>query len=173
MLLLFILLLAIIVAVTVDIRRKKRAAGISGWVQDHDLDSTSSGKKYVNIKAGVVCKPDLVEIGKVVEHKSRMIGNQPLFSDMMQLAIQMSILGATTGELKYRNRSFCFDRSDPRIQKAFESARAGVRQMQYHIMTRIAPKGTPRPNKCRICAVSSLCPDYAAAASSENRGQIH
>ena len=153
---------AVVVWLRALLRKQKKKANIKGWVKDQDLDG--DGTKYYNHKAGVLCKPDLVmDGGSVIEYKSREAGDKPIYSDVMQVAIQMMIMRADRAELRYKNKTFVFQRDDQVMQKAMQDAVYAIKKMKYHLMTDNAPEGAPTPRKCAVCVFYKQCTEAAVA----------
>jgi CRISPR/Cas system-associated exonuclease Cas4 (RecB family) len=158
--------LVIVVVVIVNIfgmymllKRQRRQAGIKGWVVDQDLDGKSK-RIYRDEKTGISCKPDVVELDRIIEVKSAKVEGKARYSDILQVAAQLIATGRKKAELSYADgKRFIFDKGGKVMKHAMKRVDAISRQMRWHLMSRIAPKGTPTPNKCAVCMYKRECPD--------------
>ena len=145
------------------LQRKKKAAGLEGWVVSQDLDGKSS-KIYRNYEAGISAKPDIVEGHKITEYKSAAIGDKARRTDIVQLTAEMMATGARKAELRYGNdKRFQFTKDSPIIKSSMKRIAWISEQMKWHLQTRNAPRGTPRPGKCAKCWYSKDCSNNKAA----------
>ncbi len=166
MLIFVILVVAIIVIRLVHgkLQKQKQAAGVEGWVKTQDLDGKSK-KIYRNYEAGVSAKPDIVEGNKVTEYKSAVIGDRARRSDIVQLAAEMMATNVKRGELRYGNdKRFLFTVDTPIIRSSMKRIAWISEQMKWHLRTRNAPSGTPRPGKCAKCFYRKECSYLKKAA---------
>ncbi|HUL01017.1 MAG TPA: hypothetical protein VLX29_09190 [Nitrospirota bacterium] len=164
----YILLLISLLTITVlygGLHRKRKAAGLQGWVQSQDLDGRSR-RIYRDRQNGISAKPDVVEgINKVIEYKSALIGDKARRSDILQLTAEMLATGAKNGELRYGNdKSFEFTEKTPMIQSSVKRIAWISEQMNWHLLKKSAPRGNPRSGKCAKCAYRFVCPDAVKAA---------
>jgi CRISPR/Cas system-associated exonuclease Cas4 (RecB family) len=140
-------------------QKRKRNAGITGWVKTQDLDGRSS-RVYRDEKAGISCKPDVVMRNKVIEYKSAPSNGRPRWVDMLQVALQMKATGKRKAELRYgNNEKFSFQQDDPEMQAATRKALSIADRMRNHLRQGIAPKGTPSAARCAKCAFHNQCPE--------------
>lgn len=147
------------------LRKKKQAAGLESWVKSQDLDGKSS-KVYRNYEAGISAKPDIVERDKVTEYKSAAIGDKARRGDILQLTAEMMATKARKGELRYGNgKRFQFTEDTPIIKSSMKRIAWISEQMKWHLRTRIAPPGTPRPAKCAKCSHLKDCSDSKEKAA--------
>ena len=151
----YIVLFAIAVIVILwsygKLQKKKKAAGLKGSVKSQDLDGMSN-KVYRNYEAGISAKPDIVEGNKVTEYKSTSIADKARKTDIVQLAAEMIATGAKQAELRYGNdKRFQFTKDSPIIKSSMKRIAWIAEQMKWHLKTRSAPRGTPRPGKCAKC----------------------
>jgi CRISPR/Cas system-associated exonuclease Cas4 (RecB family) len=163
----YILLLVALLTITVlygRLHRKRKAAGLQGWVKSQDLDGKSR-RIYRDHQNGISAKPDIVERNKVIEYKSALIGDKARRSDVLQLTAEMLAAGARNGELRYGNdKSFKFTEETPIIQSSVKRIAWISEQMDWHLLKRSAPRGTARFGKCTKCAYRFTCPDAVSAA---------
>ena len=158
--LIFILLAIAIIVIRLfygKLRKQKQAAGLGGWVRTQDLDGKSS-KVYRNYEAGISAKPDIVEGNKVTEYKSAAIGDRARRSDIIQLTAEMLATKAKKGELRYGNdKRFQFTKDTPIIKSSMKRIAWISEQMKWHLGTRTAPPGAPKPSKCAKCRYQEDC----------------
>ncbi|MFA5105302.1 MAG: hypothetical protein WC527_09065, partial [Candidatus Margulisiibacteriota bacterium] len=142
-------------------KRQRKQAGIKGWVIDQDLDNR--GKRiYRNEKSGISCKPDVVEHNRIIEVKSAKVNGKARYADILQVAAQLIATGKEKAELTYGNgKRFNFEKSDKAIKKAMKHVGWISQRMRWHLLTKIAPKGTPLKNKCASCMYKRECSDAA------------
>jgi hypothetical protein len=141
------------------LKKQRQQAGIKGWVKDQDLDG--KGKRiYRDKQTGVTCKPDVVESNRVIEYKSAVVDTKPKWVDLLQLALQMKATGAKEAELRYdKNKKFSFNKDSGEIRAAMKKAENIVGKMRWHLLSRIAPNGTPTRNRCSACTFQRECTD--------------
>ena len=138
--------------------KQKRQAKITGWVETADLNG--KGKQvYRDEKAGISCKPDVVEWNKVIEFKSAAANGKARWVDLLQLALQIKTTGKSEGELRYSNKSFYFKKDDPVMKSATRNAIKISNRMRWHLSTFTPPKATPSLNRCAKCVFLKECPD--------------
>ncbi len=160
----FILLIALItvIMISVNLKRKRKAAGLNGWIKSQDLDGKSR-RIYRDHQNGISAKPDIVERNKVIEYKSALIGGKARRSDILQLTAEMLAVGAKNAELRYGNdKSFAFTKESPVIQSSIKRITWISEQMDWHLLKRSAPRGNPR-SSCVKCTYRSVCPDAMKA----------
>jgi CRISPR/Cas system-associated exonuclease Cas4 (RecB family) len=160
----YILLLGTLIAIALlygSLRRKRKTAGLQGWVESQDLDGKSP-RIYRDLRNGISAKPDIVERNKVIEVKTASIGDKARRTDILQLTAGMMAAGAKKAELWYGNdKRFEFSTKTPIIQQSMKRIVWITEQMKWHLLQRSAPKGNPRPAKCVKCTYRSVCPDAA------------
>jgi hypothetical protein len=157
---LYFALIIIILAVALRwlLRKQKKQANITGWVETADL--TGKGRQvYRHEKAGISCKPDVVERNKVIEYKSAIANEKSRWVDLLQLALQIKTTGKSEGELRYSNKSFFFKKDDPVIKSALRYALNISNRMRWHLSANIPPKATPSLNRCAKCVFLKECPE--------------
>jgi CRISPR/Cas system-associated exonuclease Cas4 (RecB family) len=160
----FLITLIAIIMIYGSLRKKRRAAGLQGWVKSHDLDGKSQ-HIYRDYRNGISAKPDIVEGDKVIEYKSASMGDKARRTDILQLTAEMMAAGAKKAELRYGNdKRFEFTKNTPIIQSSVKRIGWITEQMNWYLLKRSAPRGNPRPGKCVKCAYRSVCPDAAKAA---------
>ena len=142
-----------------NISKQKKRAGVRGWVKSQDLDG-SAGKVYRNYQAGISARPDVVESGRVIEHKSAEVKNKARYSDILQVTAEMIATGLDEGELRYsNNKRFEFNKKSQKTQRFVKEVKGIADRMKWHLLMRISPKGTPAKNKCAKCIVRNECSD--------------
>ncbi len=157
---LYFALIVIIFAVALWglLRKQKRQANITGWVETADLNGKGR-QVYRDEQAGISCKPDVVERDKVIEYKSAAANGKARWVDILQLAVQMKTTGKSEGELRYSNRSFFFKKDDPTIKSAVRNVLNISDRMRWHLSAGTSPKATPSPNRCAKCVFLKECPE--------------
>lgn len=161
----FLITATILIALMAALRRKRRQAGIKGWVVAQDLNGMGHGV-FQDLKTGITCKPDVVERKRIIEYKSAFAGSRASPSDVLQIAAQLMATRAAEAELRYQpDRRFTFTRESPEIQDAMKSVARIVAKMKSHLWSRTAPRATPSPGRCRACRFGAECPESAARQS--------
>ena len=158
MLILAFVTVIVIILISLRLRSQRRRAGVRGWVVDQDLDGKGN-KVYRDDKLGLSCKPDVVERSRIIEYKSAVVQGKARPGDVLTVAAQMLATGKEAAELRYANKGFTYQRSSSEMQKSMQKVQSIMGQMRRALMLRIAPKGTPTPNKCSKCDFRSGCPD--------------
>jgi hypothetical protein len=153
---LIIILLA--VALWGLLRKQKRQANITGWVETADLNGKGR-QVYRDEQAGISCKPDVVERSKVIEYKSAAANGKARWVDLLQLALQIQATGKSEGELRYSNKSFYFKKDDPAMKTATRNALKISNRMRWHLLAGSPPKATPSLNRCAKCVFLKECPE--------------
>lgn len=158
---LVLFIVALILLFWGNLIKRRKQAGIQGWIKDQDLDGRGR-RLYKDQRTGVVCKPDVVERHRVIEYKSAIVDKKPRWVDMLQLALQIKSTGSESGELRYgQNKSFSFKRNSKEIRSAMNKAVGIVKRMRWHLMIGVAPKGTPTRKRCAVCVFSRECLEAA------------
>ena len=153
---LIIILLA--VALWGLLRKQKRQANITGWVETVDLNGKGR-QVYRDEQAGISCKPDVVERNKVIEYKSAAANGKARWVDLLQLALQIQATGKSEGELRYSNKSFFFKKDDSVMKSAMRNALKISNLMRQHLSAGTPPKATPSLNRCAKCVFLKECPE--------------
>lgn len=153
----------IVLVMYVKMLRRRKKAGIKGWVQSQDLDGRGR-KVYRDSKTGISAKPDVVENKRVIEVKSASVKDKARRSDILQLAAEMIASGRQVGELRYgNNKKFEFRLDSPKMRALRGELSRISGLMDRHLRMRIPPKGTPTRNKCAKCDYRRECSDAIAA----------
>ena len=158
-----VVFLAVLVAIILfnDIRKEKSKADVRGWVKSQDLHGKGD-RVYRNNRAGISAKPDIVEGRRVIEYKSTEAKNKAYRSDILQVAAEMSATGLKEAELRYaKGVKFAFKQQSKVMQSAMKQVDWIANKMRWHLMSRIAPRGTPTPNKCAKCIFRTECSQAA------------
>ncbi len=165
----FLITAIILIALMAALRRKRRQAGIRGWVKAQDLHGMGR-RVFQDPKTGIICKPDVVERKRIIEYKSAFAGSRARPQDLLLIAAQLMATGAAESELRYANRRFTFTRESREIQGAMKFVAEIVDKMKSHLRNRTAPKATPSPGRCRACRFGAECPESAARQSVNSGG---
>lgn len=134
-----------------SLKKQKDKANIKGWVKYQDLDG--SGKMFNNHAAGVTCKPDVIEGGIIIEHKSGNGNKGPYESDVLQVGAMMAATGLKKTEIKYADRGYT-------VKNTFDlktKVQNAITMMRYHLETQTVPEGAPTKNKCAKCDFGVSC----------------
>lgn len=157
----YLVIVAVLVVLFIYSRleRQKKQADIKGWIVNQDLDG--KGKRiYRDKQTGISCKPDVVERNKLIEYKSASVKGKARYSDILQVAAQMIATGMSESELRYdQGVKFTFKKKSAEMSAAMNKVRGIVKRMQWHLSSRITPKGTPTRNKCSVCRFGKECSD--------------
>lgn len=153
-------LVALVVAVIalLALRRQRGKAGIRSWVMDQDLEGKGR-KVYHNPSMGLSCKPDVVERRRIIEYKSAAAKGRARPGDILYVAAQLLSTGKKEVVIRYADNAFVFQGNSARIQAAMQRVRSILGQMRRALKLQEIPRGTPTPNKCRVCMFSSACSD--------------
>ncbi len=155
----FLITAIILIALVAALRRKRRQAGIRGWVVAQDLHGMGH-RVFQDPKTGIICKPDVAERKRIIEYKSAFGGSRARPPDVLLIAAHLMATGAAEAELRYYpDRRFTFTRESREIQDAMKSVAEIVDKMKSHLRNRTAPKATPSPGRCRACRFGAECPD--------------
>ncbi len=157
----FLITAIILIALMAALRRKRRQAGIKGWVVAQDLHGMGH-RIFQDPKTGIICKPDVAERNRIIEYKSAFAGSTARPQDVLLIAAQFMATGVAEAELRYYpDRKFTFTRESREMQDAMKSVAEIVDKMKSHLRNRAAPKATPSPGRCRACRFGAECPDSA------------
>ena len=160
--LIILIVIAFILISWANLQLKKKKANMRGWVVDSDLDGKG---KFYKSTSGIAAKPDVVvnlaDRLQVIERKNSACRSKgPYKGDLMQVAAEMEVAGATEGLLIYSNGRTFRIRNTPELKEALGSVRDRIFKSR---MSGIAPEATPSKGKCRNCDFNNECPDAAAA----------
>ena len=159
MYLVFIIAAIVVLIMYGNLFRQKKRAGVRKWVKSQDLDGRGD-RVYRNYQAGISAKPDVVEGRRVIEHKSAEVKNKARYSDILQVTAEMIATGLDEGELRYgNNRRFQFIKDSPMMRGMIRKVQGITSRMNWHLVMRISPKGTPTKNKCARCIAKTVCSD--------------
>lgn len=143
----------------VRIIRARRKAGVRGMVRSQDLDGKGN-RVYLNHKAGISAKPDVVEGGRVIEYKSAHVNHKPRRSDLHQVAAEMIAADMPEAELRYGNgRRFRLTKNHLETRKLKKEVIQNGESMRWHLSIGKAPKATPTRGKCSKCPTRRECSD--------------
>jgi CRISPR/Cas system-associated exonuclease Cas4 (RecB family) len=154
-----VVLVAAITAIVLyrSLNKNRKKADVRGWVKSQDLHGKGE-RVYRNQQAGISAKPDVVEGNRVIEYKSSEAKNKPYRSDILQVAAEMTATGLKEAELRYaKGVKFAFKKQSTEMQSAMKQVNWIAGRMRWHLMSRIAPRGTPTPNKCAKCIFHKEC----------------
>jgi CRISPR/Cas system-associated exonuclease Cas4 (RecB family) len=154
-----VVVILIVFMMYVLLKNEKKQAGIKGWVVNQDLDNKSK-RIYRDKNTGISCKPDVVEHNRIIEVKSAKVMGKARYSDILQVAAQLIATGKKKAELSYADgKRFNFEKTGKVMKHAMKRVDGISKRMRWHLLTRIAPKGTPTPNKCAACMFKQECSD--------------
>ena len=157
-LVLFVAAIAVLIMYR-NLSKQKKRAGVHGWIKSQDLDGRE-GRVYRNYQAGISARPDVVESGRVIEHKSAEVKNKARHSDILQVTAEMIATKLDEGELRYgNNRKFQFRKGSPMMRGIMREVQGIAERMKWYLSKRVSPKGTPTKNKCAKCIFQKECSD--------------
>ncbi len=139
-------------------RERINAGNLQGWVIDHDQNDMRS-RIYRNYQYRISGRPDVLERGRVIEHKSAIVHGSAKKGDLRQVAALMVATGVDNAALQYANKTFNLSKNNPEMQSHIREVIKQSPMMLKLLKNRTAPRGNPYSQKCRKCEFRSKCPD--------------
>ena len=148
----------VMIVLTLKLNKERKRANIRGWVVDNDLNGNRS-RIYRNYQYKISGRPDVLERGRLIEHKSAVIHGNAKKGDLRQIAALMVATGVDNAALQYANKTFNLYKNSPEMQSHVREVIKQGPMMLQHLRRKTIPHGNPYPLKCRKCEFRYRCPD--------------